>query len=641
MKVLKFGGSSVANAKNINRVIDIILKSPGREDGMAVVVSALGGVTDELIRLVTLSSERSSKWRDLLQNICERHYRIVKKLVKKEYQKEVLQKVAEKYKELEEVTNKIYSAQKSSARLLNTVLSFGEQLSAYIISEAIKSRGVLFKFIDARTVIKTDSNFGSANVDIENSYKLISKIKQPFFIMGGFIASNKNGATTTLGRGGSDYTASLIGAALDASAIEIWTDVDGLMTADPRKIKNAISIPEISYEEAEKMALSGAKVIHPKTMKPARLKGIPIYIKNTFNPKAVGTRISDRKKREAGSKIPVGILGATGMVGQRLMSLLKNHPWFEVTAVAASRKSAGKKLDHLNLFSIKDDIDIISQKCKFVFSAINTDKNFIKKIEESYAAKGLPVVSNNSSHRWTADVPMIIPEINADHLDIIPTQKKNHGWTTGFIVVKPNCSVQSYVPLLHAWKNFKPKEVIVSTYQAISGAGKTFSTWPEMIDNVIPYIDGGEEEKSEKEPKKILGDVKKGKFILKNNLQISASCVRVPVTDGHMAVVNTKFGKKVSKDALVKALKNFKSPLSKLNLPSAPKPFIKYFKEQNRPQTKLDRDLGNGMGVSVGRLREDSVLGWKCVALSHNTIRGAAGGSILTAELLVKKGYIK
>ncbi len=350
----------------------------------------------------------------------------------------------------------------------------------------------------------------------------------------------------------------------------------------------------------------------------------------------------EKNKTKKKSKIKVGILGATGMVGQRLMSLLKNHPWFTVAVVAASRRSAGKKLGSLIIYSVEDDIETISKQCSLVFCAIDADKEFIKKIEEAYAGVGLPVVSNNSAHRWTPDVPMIMPEINPHHLEMIEIQKKNRGWTTGFIVVKPNCSIQSYVPLLHAWDKFNHKKVIVSTYQAISGAGKTFDTWPEMVDNVIPYI-GGEEEKSEQEPQKIFGKInktKKGEFILNKKINISANCIRVPVSDGHLATINIQFGKKVSKDQLIKALENFKNPLDVLGLPSAPKPFIKYFEEENRPQTKLDRYLGNGMTVSVGRLREDSVLGWKCVALSHNTIRGAAGGSILSAELLVKKGYI-
>lgn len=331
------------------------------------------------------------------------------------------------------------------------------------------------------------------------------------------------------------------------------------------------------------------------------------------------------------------------MVGQRLLVLLKNHPWFEVAIVAASRRSAGKKLGSLTVYSVEDDLEIISKKCKFVFSAIEAKgekKDFIKKIEEKYAEAGLPVISNNSAHRWTKDVPMIIPEINPHHLAIISSQKKNRGWKNGFIVTKPNCTIQSYVPLLHAWRHFHPQKVVLSTYQAVSGAGKTLQTWPEMLDNVMPYI-SGEEEKSEKEPAKILGAIKRNNFVLNHTIAISASCIRVPVSDGHLITINIKFRRKASQKALIRSLENFENPLNALDLPSAPRQFLTYFKELDRPQTRLDRDLSGGMGISVGRLRKDAVLGWKCVALSHNTIRGAAGGSILTAELLVKKGYIK
>ena len=356
-------------------------------------------------------------------------------------------------------------------------------------------------------------------------------------------------------------------------------------------------------------------------------------------------------------KIKVGILGATGMVGQKFIYLLRNHPWFTVTVVAASNNSSGKTykeavkerwvqsgsipedVGSLVVYSVENDLEIISEKCSFVFSAIDAGKDFIKKIEESYAQRGLPVVSNNSAHRWSEDVPMIIPEINPHHLDIIPIQRKKRGWTKGFIITKPNCSIQSFVPLLNAWKDFDPSRVVVSTYQAISGAGKTFESWPEMTDNVIPFI-VGEEDKSEQEPSKILGDIRGNKFVLKDALHISASCIRVPVSDGHLATVNIQFNKKVSKQELVDSLRNFKNPLGSLNLPSAPKSFITYFEEPERPQTRFDRGLYDGMGISVGRIREDSVLGWKCVALSHNTIRGAAGGGILNAELLVQKGYI-
>ncbi len=639
MKVMKFGGTSVKNAENINKVIDIIEQSLKTDKDIVVVVSAFGGVTDELIKITDFASQKDLRYKKLLKNLTERHNQVIQKLVKIKNRKKVLEIVSKKYKELEKSLENIFSDNKLHKYSLDAVVSFGEQLSSFIINEAMKNRSLFSQFIDIRKYLKTDDNFGEANVDIESSYKLLAKTlkNRKLFVVGGFIGSTKKGLTTTLGRGGSDYTASLVGAALDAEVIEIWTDVDGIMTEDPKKMKDALLIPEITYEKAEEMAHNGAKVIHPKTIKPAVLKNIPIYVKNTFNPKGSGTKISNQKINK---KIPVGILGATGMVGQRFISLLKDHPWFEVTVVAASRNSAGKKLGVLTLYSIEDDIEIISKKCRLVFSAVNAEKDFIKKIEEAYAGVGLPVVSNNSAHRWTSDIPMIIPEINSEHLDIIPIQKKNRGWKGGFIVVKPNCSLQSYVPLLHAWKSFVPKEVIVSTYQAISGAGKTFNTWPEMIDNVIPYI-GGEEEKSEKEPQKIFGKIKGKGIVLNNTLKISANCIRVPVADGHMASINIKFGKKITKEKLILALKDFKNPLDGLDLPSAPKSFITYFEEENRPQTKLDRELYGGMGISAGRIRKDSVLGWKVVALSHNTIRGAAGGGILTAELLVKKGYIK
>ncbi len=289
MIIMKFGGSSVANAKNINKVIDIVLESQKESDGLVVVVSALGGVTDELIKIANLAAAHDEKYKRDFQKLCERHNQVKSELVKKENKE-----INKKYEELSRVLGEVFEFGELSSLFSDSIMSFGEQLSAYIISEAIKSRGVSCGFIDSRTLIKTDDNFGEADVDIETSYKLISnyfKNKKTLSVMGGFIASTRDGTTTTLGRGGSDYTASLVGAALHASVVEIWTDVDGLMTADPRKVESAHTIPQISYEEAEKMALSGAKVIHPKTMKPARLKNIPIYIKNTFNPKGNGTKI--------------------------------------------------------------------------------------------------------------------------------------------------------------------------------------------------------------------------------------------------------------------------------------------------------------------------------------------------------------
>jgi len=355
-------------------------------------------------------------------------------------------------------------------------------------------------------------------------------------------------------------------------------------------------------------------------------------------------------------KLRVGILGGTGMVGQRFISLLENHPWFEVTTIAASPRSAGKtyeeavgrrwKMDTPMPEAVKDivvmnvnEVEKVASEVDFVFSAVDMTKDEIKKIEEEYAKTETPVVSNNSAHRWTEDVPMVIPEINADHLEVIADQKKRLGTKRGFIAVKPNCSIQSYAPAIAAWKEFEPYEIVATTYQAISGAGKTFQDWPEMVGNVIPYI-GGEEEKSEKEPLRVLGKVEDGVIKPAKEPVITCQCIRVPVLNGHTAAVFIKFRKKATKEQLIEKLTAYKGEPQEMNLPSAPKQFIRYMEEDNRPQVALDVDFERGMGVSIGRLREDTVYDWKFVGLSHNTVRGAAGGAVLCAELLKAKGYI-
>ncbi|NLK75784.1 MAG: aspartate-semialdehyde dehydrogenase [Clostridiales bacterium] len=355
-------------------------------------------------------------------------------------------------------------------------------------------------------------------------------------------------------------------------------------------------------------------------------------------------------------KLRVGILGATGMVGQRFISLLDNHPWFEVVTVAASPRSAGKtyeeavsgrwKMASPMPESVKklvvldvNNVEEVSKSVDFVFSAVDMTKEEIKAIEEAYAKTETPVVSNNSAHRWTPDVPMVVPELNPEHLEVIESQKKRLGTTRGFVVVKPNCSIQSYAPALHALREYGIKVVVATTYQAISGAGKNFDDWPEMVDNVIPYI-GGEEEKSEQEPLRIWGKVENGEIIKASSPIITTQCIRVPVTDGHTAAVFVSFDKKPTKEAILKAWAEFKGLPQELKLPSAPKQFIKYLEDDNRPQAKLDRDYENGMGVTVGRLREDRVYDYKFVGLSHNTVRGAAGGAVLIAELLKAQGYI-
>jgi len=357
-------------------------------------------------------------------------------------------------------------------------------------------------------------------------------------------------------------------------------------------------------------------------------------------------------------KYKVGVLGATGMVGQRFVSLLENHPWYELAAVAASPRSAGKTYEEVtserwmmptpmpesakNLIvgAAETDISKIAESVDFVFSAVDMKKDEIKALEEAYAKAECPVVSNNSAHRWTPDVPMIIPEINPEHLEVIEGQRKRLNTNRGFITVKSNCSIQSYVPAFHPLKEeYGLESALVCTYQSISGAGKTFETWPEMVDNVIPYI-GGEEEKSEQEPLKIWGKVIGGVIVPAVSISITTQCIRVPATDGHLAAVFMKFREKPELEDIIEIWQNYKGLPQTLALPSAPKQFLHYFDENDRPQTGLDRMLENGMAISLGRLRHDTQYDYKFIGLSHNTLRGAAGGAVLTAELLCAKGYI-
>lgn len=354
-------------------------------------------------------------------------------------------------------------------------------------------------------------------------------------------------------------------------------------------------------------------------------------------------------------KLKVGVVGATGMVGQRFLTLLENHPYFEVAALAASPRSAGKpyaeavegrwkmqvpipeKFKNMVLHDA-NDTKTMGELCSFVFCAVDMKKDEIRALEEKYARAEIPVVSNNSAHRWTPDVPMVVPEINPEHLAVIEHQRRRLGTKRGFIAVKPNCSIQSYVPALTPLLCYRPTLVVATTYQAISGAGKTFREWPAMIDNVIPYI-GGEEEKSEQEPLRVWGHIENGVIVKADAPLITTQCIRVPVTDGHTAAVFVKFEKKPSREDILRAWAEFRGLPQELELPHAPAQFVTYFEEDDRPQAALDRGLYGGMGVSVGRLREDSFFDYKFVGLSHNTLRGAAGGAVLIAELLFRKGY--
>ena len=352
----------------------------------------------------------------------------------------------------------------------------------------------------------------------------------------------------------------------------------------------------------------------------------------------------------------VGIIGATGMVGQRFATLLENHPWFNVKLLAASPRSKGKtyeeaagsrwamttpmpeSMKNMVLYDATADINEIASQVDFVFCAVDMKKDEIKALEEAYAKAECPVVSNNSAHRFTDDVPMVVPEINPDHIEIIKSQRARLGTKKGFIAVKSNCSIQSYVPALHPLRKFGIKNVLACTYQAISGAGKTFETWPEMVDNLIPYI-GGEEEKSEQEPLKVWGTIENGKIVKAQTPNITTQCLRVPVSNGHTAAVFVTFENKPSKEEILQCWKEFAGIPQELELPHAPKQFLNYFEENDRPQAKLDRDMEGGMAVSIGRLREDTQYDYKFVCLSHNTLRGAAGGAVLLAELLAAKGY--
>ena len=359
-------------------------------------------------------------------------------------------------------------------------------------------------------------------------------------------------------------------------------------------------------------------------------------------------------------KYKVGVIGATGMVGQRFVTLMENHPWFQLTVVAASPRSAGKTYEqavgsrwamttpipeeakNLVVLNAEEDVEQIAGMVDFVFSAVDMKKEEIRALEERYAKAECPVVSNNSAHRWTPDVPMVVPEMNPEHLEIIPAQRARLGTTRGFIAVKPNCSIQSYAPALHPLRKYGIDKVLACTYQAISGAGKTFKTWPEMVDNLIPYI-GGEEEKSEQEPLKIWGHIEGGQIVKADSPSITAQCLRVPVSNGHTAAVFVKFqdGCKPSMEQIKADWASFKGRAQELELPSAPKQFIHYFEEPDRPQSKLDRELEGGMAVSMGRLRPDTQYDYKFVGLSHNTLRGAAGGAVLLGELLCAEGYME
>jgi len=670
--VNKLGGVIMGSAKLLAFAKVEIVRQMSKHCQPIVVVSALQGVTDDLVailnkldRLVNSGIVDSTKTQFIINKFIEclrkKHSALVEQLiVAKENNELVKHRIIQILKKLRQDLETV-TVRGALPELQDRVLSFGEKLASIIFSIYLTDNKINVESLTSEEIgIITNENHLDAEIDYTLAKSnIIQKLKKctGIPVITGFTGITISKKTTTLGRGGSDATACFIGAALSAKKIILWKDVPGVLSADPNIFPNAKTLKSINYMEAEK----SGKVIFDKAVQYLKISKVPTEVTYIRDAK-IKTQIDEQTKTELGamqskSKIPVAILGATGMVGQRLISLLANHPLFEVAVVAASVNSAGKtyreavlnkwtisstipdKVKDIIVMEVNRDKEKIARVAKIAFSALDIDKNLIKRLEIEYASLGVAVISNNSAHRWTKDIPMIIPEVNSSHTKLIDIQRRQRKWKTGLIAVKPNCSIQSYVPVLEALKKFMPTRVIITTLQAISGAGKTFKSWPEMHDNIIPFI-GGEEEKSEQEPMKIWGKIVKDKLRLATLPKISATCIRVSISNGHMAAVSVKFKKNPTKQDIINSIINFKNPIRKFNLPSAPKNFIEYIEKNDRPQIKLDRDNQKGMGITVGRIREDSILDWKFIVLSHNTLRGAAGGAVLMAELLVHEGYI-
>jgi aspartate-semialdehyde dehydrogenase len=811
MKVLKFGGSSLATAERVHNVVEIVERAIA--DGpVAVVVSAFGGVTDDLIASSEMAAA-GSPYSDVVQAIRDRHESAVEDLVSTAERTEIGASINEVFEELERVLHGASLVSECTSRTLDSVLSCGERLSAQLAAAALRRAGTAADFCDARRLVVTDEDFGNAMVDMEATSKLIKEFfsdLEATQVVTGFIAANQRGETTTLGRGGSDYTAALFGAALGADCVEIWTDVDGVMSADPRLVAEAFSLPALNYDELMELSHFGAKVVYPPTLHPARTHSIPIAIRNTFNPSFEGTRVmetvrgnghqvrgissvdevallrlegdgmvgipgiakrlfgvlAERKisiilisqassehsicfavdpgsveeaqrqvdlefelergaglvdpvvvetglsviavvgeamcripgiagkvfsvlgnsgvnvraiaqgsselnislvvaRRDqasavmaihqaffpkttpvesVGQRIPTAVLGATGSVGQRLVTLLADHPWFEVVEVVASQRSAGRSYgDAVRWFQSSPVPESIADRevlpvdavlsAPLVLSALDAD--VAGEIEERLARAGHLVVSNAKNHRMRADVPLLIPEVNADHLELIASQP----YDGGAIVTNPNCSTIGLVLALKPLQDaFGLEAVNVVTMQAISGAGFPGVSSLEIIDNLVPFI-GGEEEKVESETRKILGNLERG-AITDAEITLSAQCNRVPVIDGHTECVSVRLRDAATVDEIIDVWEGFRAAPQWLDLPTAPAQPIIYDRAETSPQPRLHRNAGSGMAVTIGRLRPCPVLGFKFVVLSHNTLRGAAGGSLLAAELAVAQRVV-
>ena len=811
MKVLKFGGSSLATFERVHTVVEII-ESAVVDGPVAVVVSALGGVTDDLIAASDAAGS-GHQYQDEISAIRDRHLTVADELVSAQEVGRIVSSIDEVFEELGKVLHGASLVGECTPRTRDAVLSCGERLSAQLLAAALRRGGVAAEFCDARRLVVTDGAFGNARVDMETTTVRVKEFfagRKATQVVTGFIAADARGETTTLGRGGSDYTAALLGAALGADCVEIWTDVDGVMSADPRLVANAFSLPALSYDELMELSHFGAKVVYPPTLHPTRARSIPIVIRNTFNPGFEGTRVMEKVhgndhqvrgissiddvallrlegdgmigvpgiaqrlfgvlarrnisiilisqassehsicfavdpssvdeaqqqvdsefelERGAGlidpvvvetglsviavvgeamcripgiagkvfgvlgssgvnvraiaqgsselnislvvsrrdqatavmaihdaffaksgriesvrQRIPTAVLGATGSVGQRMVSLLADHPWFEVVEVSASRRSAGRPYrDAVRWFQSAPIPDSIAElevlpveaelNARLVLSAL--DAEVAGETEERFARAGHLVVSNAKNHRMRDDVPLLIPEVNPDHLELIGSQP----YDGGAIITNPNCSTIGLVMALKPLHDaFGLEAVNVVTMQAVSGAGLPGVSSVEIIDNLVPFIDG-EEEKIEAETRKILGRLEQGR-INEADIRISAQCNRVAVLDGHTECVSVKLRKPATVDEIIEVWEGFRAPPQWLELPSAPTRPIIYDRADTSPQPRLHRDAESGMAVTIGRLRACPLFDFKFVALSHNTLRGAAKGSLLAAELAVAQRVV-
>jgi aspartate-semialdehyde dehydrogenase len=689
----KFGGSSLLGAERMVHAARLVL---AEESSVCVVVSAMKGVTDHLLSIEQILSAEQNRAAGKLARahreaevVLDLHVEVLDDLrldVKKDRRvRGELQLLGRDL--LHEVV--VHGRNAANAEFSERLASFGERFSARLFAAALEKLGIASVPVTSSEFMLTCETFRDAQPHLEETKRRGREILLPLLeegivpVVTGFIGATPDGRITTLGRNSSDFSGAIIAHVVDAEELVIWTDVDGIYTANPQESAEARLLHELSYEEARALAASGAKVLHPKVLPLAAETEMVVWVRNTFNPQARGTRIGpagefpsplprgkcgmswpspdggnggmqsgqEEKARAKGvaKKWRVGVLGATGIVGQRLVKLLGGHAWFELTEVAASERSSGRTYAEAVRWHLETPIPEVARDlvvkgidpvldCDFVFSAL--DSSVAGSAEEDFARAGYPVVSNSRNHRMDADVPLLIPEVNAAHLDAIPLQQKNRGYDTGFIVTNPNCSTAGLVLVLKPLADaFGLEKIFVVTLQAISGAGYPGVASMDIQGNVVPFI-SGEEEKMEAEPQKLLGRWDGARFV-DAGLGISAQCNRVPVLDGHLECLSVGLKKIASLEEVREALRSFEVDAELAGLPSALRHPVVVVDEENRPQPRRDVDTGNGMAAVVGRIRECPLHDIKLTLLSHNLLRGAAGAALLNAELLAARGFLK